>query len=156
MEILKLSTLLGPSEKLSAIAEISVRCCPKARKHKSFYNSTRICGGWSIHLLAGLSALTAIAKMRQHSTGENKRRKWLTPLDISIGIKEACDEWERKLSKINWPTEDSRVKAYAWGLGPWYWKTLPIAEHGQLATRLREQEKSKKIIYMGGSAEKYL
>jgi hypothetical protein len=82
--------------------------------------------------------------MRQHSTGENKRRKWLTPLDISIGIKEACDEWERKLSKINWPTEDSRVKAYAWGLGPWYWKTLPIAEHGQLATRLREQEKSIK------------
>ena len=62
-QILKLPTNLKAAEKLYAIADISVQCCPKPKKHKSFYNSTRIRGGWSIHLLAGLSALTAVAKM---------------------------------------------------------------------------------------------
>jgi len=143
-KILQLPSSLSPSNKLLAIADISVNSCPKSRQHKSFYNSTRVRGGWSIHLLAGLSALTAIAKMRQHSAGDNKRRQWRTPMDISTGIKEACDEWERKLAKISWPTEESRVKAFAWGLGPWHWKLLTEGEYGSLTTKLREQEKSIK------------
>ena len=57
-------------------------------------------------------------------------------MDISTGIKEACDEWERKLAKISWPTEESRVKAFAWGLGPWHWKLLTEGEYGSLTTKL--------------------
>jgi len=42
----------------------------------------------------------AVASMRQHATGENKRRLWLTPMEIATGIKEIADEWEQRLNKI--------------------------------------------------------
>ena len=111
---------LDPGEKLLAIAEISVSSCPKKKTKPTFYNSTRYRGGWSPLLLAGLAALTAIARMRQHSTGENKRRKWLTLRDISTGIKEIADEWETKLGKITWTSADERLRAFAFGKGPWH------------------------------------
>jgi len=88
---LQLPLDLDPGEKLAAIAEISVGSCPKAKTKTSFYNSTRYRGGWSPQLLAELAALTAVAEMRQHSTGENKRRRWLTQMDIAPAIKEICE-----------------------------------------------------------------
>jgi len=99
--VLKLPTTdLDPADKLSAIEDISANCCPTAKPHSTFYNRTRYRGGWSPQLLAGLAALTVVARMRQHATGENKRRRWLTPMDFAKGIKEIADEWEMKLNKI--------------------------------------------------------
>ena len=143
-KVLQLSSALDPCEKLEAIAEISVGCCPKTKTKTSFYNSTRYRGGWSPQLLAGLAALTAVARMRQHSTGENKRRRWLTHMDIATGIKEICDEWEKKLNKIPWADADERYRAFTLGKGPHTWRTLTISEYGQLSTKLRETEKQIK------------
>jgi hypothetical protein len=143
-KVLQLSPALDPCEKLETIAEISVGCCPKTKTKTSFYNSTRYRGGWSPQLLAGLAALTAVARMRQHSTGENKRRRWLTHMDIATGIKEICDEWEKKLNKIPWADADERYRAFTLGKGPHTWRTLTISEYGQLTTRLRETEKQIK------------
>jgi len=95
-KVLQLPLDLDPGEKLAVIAEISVGSCPKAKTKTSLYNSTRCRGGWSPQLLPGLAALTAVARMRQYSTGENKRRRWLTQMNIATGIKEICDEWERR------------------------------------------------------------
>ena len=78
--------------------------------------------------------------MRQHAAGENKRRRWLSPMDISTGIKDLADEWEKKLGKIPWASAEERIKAFSWGKGPWHWKLLLISEHRTLATHLREEE----------------
>jgi len=63
----------------------------------------------------GLAALTAVARMRQHLTGENKRQRWLTPMNIATGIKEICEEWEKKLNKIPWADADDRYRAFTLG-----------------------------------------
>jgi len=139
--VLQLPTELDPADKLSVIADISANCFPKTKPHPTFYNSTRYRGGWSPQLLAGLAALTAVARMRQHATGENKRRRWLTPMDIATGIKEIADDWERKLNKIFWESADERYRAFLWGKGPHGWRILTIPEYGQLVPRLRETEK---------------
>jgi len=46
--VLQLSSVLDPCEKLEAITEISVGCCPKTKTKPSFYNSTRY-GGDGVH-----------------------------------------------------------------------------------------------------------
>jgi len=99
-QILKLPLDLDPAGKLSAIADISVSSCRKAKPQLSLYNSTYYRGGWIPQLLAELADLKAIARMRQHAMGESKRHRWLTPMDFATGIKEIADEWEKKLTKI--------------------------------------------------------
>ena len=65
-------------------------------------------------------------------------------MDIATGIKEICDEWEKKLNKIPWADADERYRAFTLGKGPHTWRTLTIPEYGQLTTRLRETEKQIK------------
>jgi len=68
--------------------------------------------------------------VRQLSTGENKRRRWLTPIDIATGIKENCDEWEKKLNKTPWADADDRYRSFTLGKGPHTWRTLTIFGNG--------------------------
>jgi len=74
-------------------------------------------------------------------SGENKRPRWLTHIDIATGIKEICDEWEKKLNKIPWADADERYRAFTLGKGPHTWRTLTIPKYGQLPTKLRKTEK---------------
>jgi len=48
--------------------------------------------------------------MQQHATEENKRRRWLTPMDIATDIKEIADEWEKRINKIPWENADERYR----------------------------------------------
>jgi len=64
-------------------------------------------------LSSWLAALTAVARMRQHAMRETKRRRWLTSINIAIGIKEICNEWEKKLDKIPVADADDRHRDFA-------------------------------------------
>ena len=72
------------------------------QKLKSIYYNSSL-------LLADLSALTAVASIRQYPTDENKRRKWLTSRDTA----KLADEWEHKLGKIVGPLQEEHKRDMA-------------------------------------------
>jgi len=119
-KVFQLPLDLDPGEKLAAIAKIAVGSCPKAKTKTSFYNSTRYKtlfynsaryrGGWSPH---GSCQNATIFH------GRKRRRRWLTQMDIATGIKEICDEWEKKLNQIPCAEKGPPYMAHTHHFGVW-------------------------------------
>ena len=144
-KVARLSPTLSPSDKLAQIARISVEACPKpGEKNPSFFNSTKFRDGWSPLYIAHLIALSSIAEMRQHISGESKRRLWKNPDEIELGIATVTTNWEDQLKALTWPTPEDETMAFGLGGGPAYWKSLGLLDYYHLPVILRTLEKSLK------------
>jgi exonuclease III len=140
-----LSNDLSAEETLKALMKHSVNACPKPGKSTpTFYNCSRFKDGWSPMLVAKLTALTSIVKIRQHVTGENKKALWRSKAAISTGIYAVTSDWEKKLRTLSWSDGMSREKAFSTGLGPTHWRLFPEMDYYKLPNLLREQERQVK------------
>ena len=109
---------------------------------KTFYNSTRFKDGWSPMLVAKLAALTAIIEMRQHITGESKRKLWRNNDSIEQGIMRTTKVWENKIRRLQLGDREEHEEAQGMGHGPSFWRLLSKSEYHRLPTLLREMEKT--------------
>ena len=137
-----LSEDISAEDTLKALMKLSVNACPKPGKPTpTFYNCSRFKDGWSPMLVAKLTALSSIVKMRQHITGENKKALWQSKEAISKGIYVVTSEWDKKLRSLSWSDGTSREKAFITGMGPTHWRLFPGTDYHRLPNLLREQER---------------
>ena len=88
-------------------------------------------------LVAKLAALTAVTDMRQHITGESKRKLWNNKDSIEQGIMRVTKIWENKIKKLQLGDKVEHEE-----VGPVFWRLINKSEYHKLPTLLREMEKT--------------